>query len=747
LSSENPNYLGVTQCLTFLDDSTAVADILKKLISGSDEHALIAHQVGFDLHDRAPQHFLTAIRTDLAGTSKKGTTLDTESQNKETTQYEERLDKLLSILSGQVTISLYVDFLFRHNHTDVQILKNIKGSFERNSILHSATITTNAYMHAGTTVDQFLRENLEWLGKASNWAKFSATASLGVIHKGQIKESLNILQPYLPSTGGANTGTRNTAPGAGSVYSEGGALFALGIIHSNHGDNMTDYLLNIVSNEASNPVVQHGACFGLGLCAMATGNESLYDKLKDILYLDNAVSGEAAGIAMGLVMMGSANTRALDEMHAYAHETAHEKIIRGLAMGLALTMYGREEEANTLIDQLVSDKDPILRYGGMYTIGMAYCGTSNNFAIRRLLQIAVSDVSDDVRRAAVVNLGFLLFKTPKQCPRLVSLLAESYNPHVRYGVALAVGISCAGTALREALDVLDPLSKDSVDFVRQGALIAIAMVLMQTNEAQEPKVTEYRKHYETVWNARGEEVMCKVGAILAQGILDAGGRNVTICLHKSGHNKMRNIIGLALFTQYWFWYPYLHFLSLAFEPTAIIGLNGQLKMPKWSFTSNAKPSLFAYPPPMKPAQEKKAVKVGPAAELSLTAKAKAREQRKKRLQDPSGSAMDVEPSTPTVETPTVEKKEEGEKKKKKEKEPDFEVKENPARVTPAQLKYLSFDRDDRYVPIKFANGIVELGFVMLQDKKPDQPEVLEDFKNTKEEDLPEPEAPEPFTWP
>jgi len=29
----------------------------------------------------------------------------------------------------------------------------------------------------------FYRENLEWLARATNWAKFTATASLGVIHK------------------------------------------------------------------------------------------------------------------------------------------------------------------------------------------------------------------------------------------------------------------------------------------------------------------------------------------------------------------------------------------------------------------------------------------------------------------------------------------------------------------------------------------------------------------------------------
>ena len=68
----------------------------------------------------------------------------------------------------------------------------------------------------------------------------------------------------------------------------------------------------------------------------------------------------------------------------------------------------------------------------MYTIAMAYCGTGSNAAIRRLLHVAVSDVNDDVRRAAVMALGFILFKTPEQCPSLVSLLSESYNPHVRF---------------------------------------------------------------------------------------------------------------------------------------------------------------------------------------------------------------------------------------------------------------------------------------------------------------------------
>lgn len=43
---------------------------------------------------------------------------------------------------------------------------------------------------------------------------------------------------------------------------------------------------------------------------------------------------------------------AIEEMLTYAHETQHEKIIRGLALGIALVMFGKEEGADTLIEQV-----------------------------------------------------------------------------------------------------------------------------------------------------------------------------------------------------------------------------------------------------------------------------------------------------------------------------------------------------------------------------------------------------------
>ena len=67
---------------------------------------------------------------------------------------------------------------------------------------------------------------------------------------------------------------------------------------------------------------------------------------------------------------------------------------------------------------------------------------------------------------------------------------------VRYGAVMAVGFACAGTGLKGAIELLQPMTKDAVDFVRQGAFIALAMVLIQVSEAQEPAVTELRNTLE-----------------------------------------------------------------------------------------------------------------------------------------------------------------------------------------------------------------------------------------------------------
>ena len=78
-----------------------------------------------------------------------------------------------------------------------------------------------------------------------------------------------------------------------------------------------------------------------------------------------------------------------------------------------------------------------------------------------------------------------------------------------------------------------------------------------------------------------------------------------------------------------YWYPLTHFLSLAFTPTTLIGLNISLDMPKVEFRSNARPSMYAYPPALEEKKDKNKEKVETAI-LSTTARQKKKEAEKKK---------------------------------------------------------------------------------------------------------------------
>lgn len=666
-----PDYLSTAKCYVYLNEPAPACELLGTLAGGSDSDRLVASQIAFDLVEGATQEFLKHVKRGLAAH-----------------ESSPALELLQHIISGEETVKLYHGFLQRENHADLNILKASKDMLDAHySAYHSGMSLANAFMNAGTGSDQFLRGNLDWLAKASNWSKFTATAALGVLHKGSLKEGVNILRPYLPSDGPSS-----------SVYSEGGSLFALGLIHANHGAAILELLVNTLrTNQAE--VVQHGAALGLGAAGMATENEEVYEELRTVLFADSAVAGEAAGYAMGLVFLGTGSERATEEMLQYAHETQHEKIIRGLALGIALLQYGRESAADGIIDILMADKDAILRYGGIYTVALAYAGTGNNRAISRLLHVAVSDGSDDVRRAAVMSLGFLLCRNPEQVPAIVQLLSESYNPHVRYGSALALGVACAGTGLDAAVDLLEPMTKDTVDFVRQAACLALAMIFVQQNDVLNPRVQGVRKTFDHILSEKHEEAMAKFGAVVAQGLIDAGGRNATISLlGRAGSVNTAAVVGMVLFSQYWYWFPMAHFAALAFTPTSVIGITQDLRVPDVELISRARPSLFAYPPKLEMPSEKKAEKVETAV-LSTTAKSQARQRTKEKKKLADAMDTDADPADKQEEE-KEQKDDKAEEPAPKPREPSFSQIRNATRVTPQQLKYVAFPEDARFVPVR-----------------------------------------------
>merc|ERR1712238_452340 len=303
----------------------------------------------------------------------------------------------------------------------------------------------------------------------------------------------------------------------------------------------------------------HGAALGVGLTSMGSADFSIVNELKELLDTDSAVAGEAAGMAIGMVLVGTGagNTHnslpsegkeeimeMVSELKNYARETQHEKIIRGISVGLALMQFQQEENADALIEDMRTDRDPVLRYGAQYALALAYCGTGSNKAIRILLHTAVSDVSDDVR--------------------------------------MAVGIAMAGTGDSESIAMLEPMLDDMTDYVRQGALVGTAMIYMQQSDTcNNRKIKSFRERLSSIVSEKHQSTLTKMGAILSIGIIDAGGRNCSISLgSRNGFTQMTSAVGMVLWLQHWHWYPMMHTFGLVLTPTYSIGLNKDFKFPK-----------------------------------------------------------------------------------------------------------------------------------------------------------------------
>lgn len=166
-----------------------MAEVLKGLLRGSDESALLAYQIAFDLVESEHQHFILEVNKHLpqkdsgsgetkdslgeqdhatetgegtAGSSEvaaapaggtSGMEVDGEVRGAESEVFSGRMDKLRQVLVEGFGIDLSLNFLYKMNRTDLLLMKTIKGALEtRNSVLHNATVVAHGYMQAGTTV-------------------------------------------------------------------------------------------------------------------------------------------------------------------------------------------------------------------------------------------------------------------------------------------------------------------------------------------------------------------------------------------------------------------------------------------------------------------------------------------------------------------------------------------------------------------------------------------------------------------
>lgn len=306
-------------------------------------------------------------------------------------------------------------------------------------------------------------------------------------------------------------------------------------------------------------------------------------------------------------------------------DTQHEKVNRGACLGIAVLMIGSQ---NKKITQSLEDncrKSSNFKLALPLYLSTAFFKTSNSEAIEKLLYIS-NDINNEVKRAAIIALGFVMYQDDHLI-EIIKLMIYSYNSFIRYGCVIALAVGAKDS--KEAIELIWPLLTDSVDYVRQAAYIGLALLMQVSTNNSEPKLAEFRKTINESIAKKGEDVLAKMGALLAIGILDIGGRNMVVSLTtRSGIPKHEAVAGMLVFLNYWNWFPYLNFISLALTPSAFIGINSDFKIPKgFQLKSNTKPSLFGYPANIVK-EEKKETKKETKVQLSTTVKAKNRANKK-----------------------------------------------------------------------------------------------------------------------
>ncbi|OAG30464.1 26S proteasome regulatory subunit N2 [Nematocida displodere] len=495
-----------------------------------------------------------------------------------------------SLLKGRFQSEMYQKFLTDKIQTSFALLTDLsKAQSSKLSMNHMALSFCNSIMNCRTANDTYLRKNLEWMRQAKNWSKFVVAASFGCIHSDN-EDPFEVLRHYLPQA--------STKDGEKDDPESGGSLLALGLICLNTPTIADSFLSSFLDAELEGrrSYILHGACLALGLSRLGTGDESTVERFKNILYSDTVIASEAAAYSIGLVGAGHFDAGLASEILTYARGTEHEKISRSVSVGVALTCIGAassgaSEGLSSLLEEMLGDMSPIVRYAGVLSLGSSYVGTGDLSIARRLLSVISTDTSEDVKKGAVFAVGLVLSsqreashftggkaKTSELC-KILEPLAQSHSPYVRSGVALTLGMFLAGTGCVKALELIEVLMYDTFPWVRQHASIGAGFLLMQLNVRDDPFYKRIVNHMHGMTRKKSESGAARFGALLGRSIIDACGRNGIFSIYgMSGDLSTRSLCGAILFSQYWYWYPLVPFITLGMRPSLLLAVDTNLNL-------------------------------------------------------------------------------------------------------------------------------------------------------------------------
>ncbi len=348
-----------------------------------------------------------------------------------------------------------------------------------------------------------------------------------------------------------------------SPFLKGGVCIGIGLEYKkflNFEKKITDYFLRIL--QENNEIGFHyGVCLAIGLFFIKKIKDPLKSRLcKQMLNLISSelIIGLSSSLSIGLVFLGLPCKNLLKELLYLIYETENEKTLNGLMFGISLLFFETKGESETFFYKFIEEKDPNFRRCAILIYSLAYSKTGNFRILNIFLKILTSDPDNNVKKSAIIGIGFLFYSKFNMVEKIFEKLAQHYNPFIRYGISFAIGISCKEKFHFNALKILERLFLDPIDFVRQSAYISMGIILNGRNNFEKKK--KIINYFKKQLNNQNETAFSKFGLLI--------GLSFMLSKTKSNDKKtmirikdIRELIGLFLFSHHNSW---IHFLSFFF---------------------------------------------------------------------------------------------------------------------------------------------------------------------------------------
>jgi hypothetical protein len=419
------------------------------------------------------------------------------------------------------------------------------------NMLKVAAIFGFGCINFSTRNSTFLSQNLKLFNKISFWTKFITGASIGAIFRGDRIFYNNFFDSLKKRTV--------------SDFLKAGILidFCFSKRFTVDFEKVFINKMQLLAKGKIDPILRYSTCIGLSFIGRnrmnSTKKSFLLKFIKNFISLD-MISASGSALAIGILFLGSNSRYLLEVIISLIQETEYAKIGKILVFSLAFIFLKTKDESNLVFQTLIRERNPQIREGAVYIYSLAFLGSGDFQATNKILEILSLDPDENVKKAAIISIGFIFMCDFENIKSIFYLAINHYNPFVRYGLCFAIMLSVIkGIYIQEANIFLKKLCNDPVDFVRQGAYISMGFIF--SNVYHKKKKKEILKNFEKILKDEKESPLIKFGIMIGYGILESN-KNYSFAELEGNVNSSRFLIGLFNFINYWGWIPNIYFYYL-----------------------------------------------------------------------------------------------------------------------------------------------------------------------------------------